>query len=182
MVPPLTLWPPDFVHVPSMVPDPSLALSPAPCSCQAPAGGESIVSGDWGPPPLDADAPRLGARSSRQLPSSNTEAVGVGWEIQGPGGDGPMEADRSRLVLGGSAELACRSLAPRVPPLKAPPFLGSSPPLLQTPSRGSRDAFPGRKEVSQGGWREEQPKPEWDCSQPCEEVMTSPEGPGDSLG
>lgn len=92
--------------------DPSLAPSPAPRSCQAPAGGKSIVSGDWGPPSLDADAPRLGARLSRQPPSSTAEAVGVGWEIQGPGGDGPTEADRSRLVLGGPAEPACRSLAP----------------------------------------------------------------------
>lgn len=121
---------PDFVHVPSMVLDPSLAPSPAPCSCQAPAGGESIVSGDWGPPPLDADAPRLGARLSRQLPSSNTEAVGVGWEIQGPGGDGPMEADRSRLVLGGSAELACRSLvrslATQGPSFSGPPLPSSN--------------------------------------------------------
>ena len=166
---------PDSVQVPSMARDPSLAPSPAPRSCQAPAGGGSIVSGDWGPTTLD---PGMGPGWEPSCPGNRPAPMLKLW-----GWGGKFKAlegmYRWRQTEEGwfSAGLQSQPAAPSCPqvlPLKALPLLGSlSPPLLPPPSGGSRDAVPGRKEVSQGSWREEQPKPEWGRWQLSEEAMST---------
>lgn len=151
------------------------APSPAPHSCQAPAGGGSIVSGDWGPTTLDTGmGPGWEPGCPGNHPAPKLKPWGWGGKFKALEGMYRWRQTEAGWFSAGLQSQPATSLCPQVLPLKALPLLGSlSPPLLLPPSGGSRDAFPGRKEVSQGSWREEQPKPEWDHLQPSEEVITT---------